>query len=125
MSPGTDLTGVDFLWLIAPVVLVLFGWIASVLWADTHPDVRHTAPPSAGYEHISYARTDEDALAAESSMAMSAADEEPAGAPAASGATAGAGATRSSAGGSSTAVARQSEGQAARQSAAPRGPQSR
>jgi hypothetical protein len=120
MSPGTDLTGVDFLWLIAPVVLVLFGWIAWVLWADTHPNVRHTAPPSAGYEHISYARTDEDAFAAESSMAMSAADEEPAGAPAAAGATAGVGAR-----GSSTASVGQPEGQAAGQSTARRGPESR
>jgi len=86
MSPGTTLTGWDFVALIVPVVLVLFTWIAGVLWADTHPNVRRTVPQAAGYEHSSYARTDDDALAAESSPAMSAADEEPAAATAAAGA---------------------------------------
>jgi hypothetical protein len=87
MSPGTDLTGWDFAALIAPVVLVLFTWIGAVIWADTHPNVRHVGQPhSGGYQHSTYARTDEDALAAESSPAMSAADEEPASATAAAGA---------------------------------------
>jgi hypothetical protein len=114
MSPGTDLTGWDFIALIAPVVLVLFTWIGAVIWADTHPNVRHVGQPhSGGYEHSSYARTDEDFLAAESSPAMSAADEEPASAAAAAGA-------RTAAAGPAAAP----EGQGARQSAAQRGPDS-
>ena len=91
MSPGTDLTGWDFVALIAPVVFVLFAWIAIVYWADTHPNVRHAEQPHAsGYQHDSYARTDDDAFAAGSSPTMSAADEEPARAAAASTAAAGA-----------------------------------
>ncbi|HEY1639547.1 MAG TPA: hypothetical protein VGG35_02565 [Streptosporangiaceae bacterium] len=89
MGTGTDLTGVDFFFLIAPVVLALFIWVAAVLWADNHPNVRHVGLRPQGYQHSSYARTDDDALAGESSPAMSAADEDPARAAAASTATAG------------------------------------
>jgi hypothetical protein len=32
---------VDYIFLIVPVVLVLFGWIGACYWADAHPDVRH------------------------------------------------------------------------------------
>lgn len=91
MGTGTDLTGVDFLFLIAPVVLALFIWVTAVLWADTHPNVRHVGLRPQGYQHNSYARTDDDALADESSPAMSAADEDPARAAAASTAAAGTG----------------------------------
>jgi hypothetical protein len=38
---GTDLTGIDFVFLVVPVALVLAGWIFMVLRADTHPYVRH------------------------------------------------------------------------------------
>jgi hypothetical protein len=90
MYTGTNLTGVDFLFLIAPVVLVLFTWIGAVLWAGNHSDVRHVGLRPQGYQPSSYARTDDDALAGESSPTMSAADEEPARAAAASTAAAGA-----------------------------------
>jgi hypothetical protein len=78
MGTGTDLTGVDFFFLIAPVVLVLFTWIGAVLWADNHGNVRHVGHRPQGYQPSSYARTEDDALAGESSPTMSAADEEPA-----------------------------------------------
>ncbi len=32
---------VDYIFLIVPVVLVLFGWIGACYWADAHPEVRH------------------------------------------------------------------------------------
>jgi len=38
---GTNLTGIDFFFLVVPIALVLAGWIFLVLWADLHPDVRH------------------------------------------------------------------------------------
>jgi hypothetical protein len=82
---GTNLAAIDYLFLVAPVVLVLFTWIAVVYWADAHPDVRRTGQRPTGYLHQSYARTDDDALAGESSPAMSAADEEPAAASQAAG----------------------------------------
>jgi len=34
-------SGVDYIFLIVPVVLVLFGWIGACFWADAHPEVRH------------------------------------------------------------------------------------
>lgn len=92
MYTGTNLTGVDFFFLIAPVVLVLFTWIGAVLWAGNHSDVRHVGRPQ-GYQPGSYARTDDDALAGKSSPTMSAAGEEPARAAAASTAAAGASTT--------------------------------
>jgi hypothetical protein len=38
---GTNLTGIDYVFLVVPVALVLATWIFAVLRADTHPDVRH------------------------------------------------------------------------------------
>jgi hypothetical protein len=42
---GTSLTGIDYVFLVVPVALVLAGWIFFVLRADTHPDVRHVGTP--------------------------------------------------------------------------------
>lgn len=39
---GTNLTGIDFVFLVVPISLVLAGWVFVVLWADAHPDVRHS-----------------------------------------------------------------------------------
>lgn len=42
---NTNLSGVDYFFLVVPVALVLFSWIALVLWADAHPGVRHVGRP--------------------------------------------------------------------------------
>ncbi|HEX3489960.1 MAG TPA: hypothetical protein VHU92_11470 [Streptosporangiaceae bacterium] len=33
--------GVDYIFLIVPVLVALFGWIGACYWADAHPEVRH------------------------------------------------------------------------------------
>lgn len=40
-TPQVITSGVDYIFLIIPVVLVLFGWIGACFWADAHPEVRH------------------------------------------------------------------------------------
>jgi hypothetical protein len=40
-TPQVITSGVDYIFLIVPVVLVLFGWIGACFWADAHPEVRH------------------------------------------------------------------------------------
>jgi hypothetical protein len=40
-TPQVITHGVDYVFLIVPVVVVLFGWIGACYWADAHPDVRH------------------------------------------------------------------------------------
>jgi hypothetical protein len=80
VGTGTDLTGLELFFVVVPVAVVLFGWVGLVFWADAHPNVRHSGYRPAGYLHRSYSRTDDKSLADESSPAMSAADEEPAGA---------------------------------------------
>lgn len=40
-TPQVITSGVEYVYLIVPVVVVLFGWIAAVIWASSHPDVRH------------------------------------------------------------------------------------
>ena len=61
-------SGVDYIFLIIPVVLVLFGWIAACFWADAHPEVRHVGRAPA------QAITRGEAQA-EATLAASAADE--------------------------------------------------
>src|SRR2546423_15430465 len=79
---GTDLTGIDFVFLVVPISLVLAGWIFVVLRADTHPDVRHVGSerrqvtggsrlPGTGFE----AEPVPGEAAAESVLATGAADE--------------------------------------------------
>jgi hypothetical protein len=60
--------GVDYIFLIVPVVLVLFGWIGACYWADAHPEVRHVGRAPA------QAITRGEAQA-EATLAASAADE--------------------------------------------------
>ncbi len=45
-TPQVITSGVDYVFLIIPVVVVLFGWIGAVYWADSHPDVRHVGRAS-------------------------------------------------------------------------------
>jgi hypothetical protein len=40
-TPQVITSGVDYIFLIVPVVLVLFGWIGACFWANAHPEVRH------------------------------------------------------------------------------------
>jgi hypothetical protein len=40
------LFGSDYLILIIPIVVALFGWILAVFWASTHPRVRHLEDPA-------------------------------------------------------------------------------
>jgi len=42
---GENLTGLDYVALIVPVLVVLFGLIGGVYWADSHPSVRHVGEP--------------------------------------------------------------------------------
>jgi hypothetical protein len=41
------LFGNQYLILIIPIVVALFGWIAAVYWANIHPRVRHVGQPAA------------------------------------------------------------------------------
>jgi hypothetical protein len=41
------LFGNQYLILIIPIVVALFGWIAVVFWANIHPGVRHVGQPAA------------------------------------------------------------------------------
>ena len=45
-TPQVITSGVDYVFLIVPVVVVLFGWIGAVYWADSHPSVRHVGRAS-------------------------------------------------------------------------------
>jgi hypothetical protein len=79
---GTNLTGIDFVFLVVPVALVLASWIFLVLWADMHPDVRHAGSQRrqvAGGSRLpgtgSEAGPVSDGPAGESVMATGAADE--------------------------------------------------
>lgn len=40
-TPQVITHGADYVLLVVPVVVVLFGWIGACYWADAHPDVRH------------------------------------------------------------------------------------
>ena len=44
-TPQVITSGVDYIFLIVPVVVVLFGWIGAVYWANAHPDVRRPGEP--------------------------------------------------------------------------------
>jgi hypothetical protein len=83
---GTNLTGIDYVFLVVPVALVLAIWISMVLRADTHPDVRHVGSergqvhggsrlPGTGFE----AEPIPGEAATESVLATGAADESTAG----------------------------------------------
>jgi hypothetical protein len=39
--PGENLTGIDYFFLVVPVTLALFAWIAAVMWVSYRRDVRH------------------------------------------------------------------------------------
>ncbi len=45
-TPQVITSGVDYVFLIIPVVVVLFGWIGAVYWADSHSEVRHVGRAS-------------------------------------------------------------------------------
>jgi hypothetical protein len=68
-SPQVITSGIDYLYLIVPVVIVLFGWIGAVLWADAHPDVRHVGSAA------SPAISGRSGAEAEATLAAAAADE--------------------------------------------------
>jgi hypothetical protein len=55
-------SGTDYLVLIIPVVLALFGWIGAVYWASYHARVRHIDEPARGV--LAAGAADEDAGAA-------------------------------------------------------------
>ena len=60
--------GVDYIFLIVPVLVVLFGWIGACYWADAHPEVRHVG--SAPARAMTRGETQ-----AEATLAASAAEE--------------------------------------------------
>ena len=68
-------SGIDYVYLIVPVLIVLFGWIVAVIRADSHPDVRRVGSaarrPLPGQEAAAHA---------EPTLAAGAADESQAGA---------------------------------------------
>jgi hypothetical protein len=68
-SPQVITSGIDYLYLIVPVVIVLFGWIGAVLWADAHPEVRHVGSTSGP------AISGRSGTEAEATLAAGAADE--------------------------------------------------
>jgi hypothetical protein len=47
---GENLTGLDFVALVVPVLVVLLTWLGIMFWADAHPQVRHVGspPPTSG-----------------------------------------------------------------------------
>jgi hypothetical protein len=80
-------SGVDYIFLIVPVLVVLFGWIGACYWADAHPDVRHvggapgraiTGPGSASPGSASPGSASQGSASqgsAETTLAAGAADE--------------------------------------------------
>ena len=80
-TPQVITSGVDYIFLIVPVVVVLFGWIGAVYWANAHSDVRRPGEPGRAIaEQAGPGATLPDRARAESTLASGAADEHQAGA---------------------------------------------
>ena len=75
-TPQVITSGVDYIFLIVPVVVVLFGWIGAVYWANAHPDVRRPGEPGRAIAgQAGPGATLPDTARGESTLASGAADE--------------------------------------------------